>query len=54
MGNEPVVAEVPGQEDSRHAAPAELALDRIAAGQAFLEHPQHIGHDGGGASGERI
>ena len=32
----PVVLEVPGQEDRGHPAPAQLALDRVAAAQAVL------------------
>jgi hypothetical protein len=36
-GDRPLVPQVPGQVDGGHPAAAELALDRVAAGQGGLE-----------------
>ena len=36
-GDLAVVAEVPGQEDQRHPALAELAFEGVAAGEAAIE-----------------
>ena len=46
-GDEPVVLEVAGQEDRRHAAAPELALDRVATAKTFLELRAQVGHHGG-------
>ena len=41
----PVVAQVAGEVDRRHAAAAELALDRVAAGERGLDDRTEVGHD---------
>ena len=40
----PVVLEVVRQEDGRHAAAPQLALERIQASQAVLESCTEVGH----------
>jgi hypothetical protein len=45
-GDEPLVLEVAGEEHCRHAAPAQLALERIAIGERCLETAGVVGHGG--------
>ena len=42
-GDRPVVAEVVGEVDRGHAAAAELALDRVAAGESCLQRCASVG-----------
>ena len=42
-----VVAQVPGEVDRRHPAAAELALERVAAGQGGLESLERLARRGG-------
>ena len=43
-GHPPVVLEILGQEDRRHAAAADLALDRVAAGEGGVKPMKKLGH----------
>ena len=43
-GDGPAVAEVAGEVDRGHAAPAELALEAIAIGESGLEVREKVGH----------
>src|SRR5690349_4390200 len=43
----PIVLQVPGEENRGHAAPPELALERIATAQPCLQLRAEIGHGGG-------
>ena len=44
-GDGPAVPEVAGEVDGGHAAPAELALDAVAAFEIALEGEGEVGHD---------
>ena len=46
-----VVLEVAGEEDGRHPAAAELALEGVAGAQAFLELSPQVGHARAGLEG---
>src|SRR3954471_20179456 len=43
-GNRPIVLQVLGQPDRRHAAPTKLSLDPVIAGKRGLEPAEDIGH----------
>ena len=45
-GDRPVVADVLGQVDRRHAPAAELPLDRVAAGEGSSQPGSGFGHYG--------
>ena len=45
-GHLALVLEIAGEKNRRHAAPAELALDEVAAGQGGLEAGEEVGQSG--------
>ena len=49
----PIVLEVVGEEDGGHAAPAELALDGVGAGEPILEDRAEVGQAGPFGKGGR-
>jgi hypothetical protein len=50
----PIVPQVVGQEDGRHAAAPKLTLEAVSAGQTFLEQCPEIGHELGMGPEEEV